>query len=168
MKSLIIYYSHIGENYMEHGIENITKGNTEIVAEYLKELTSADIFRVEPINEYSFNYKKCCDEALKDLKSDIRRKLKSNVVDINDYDVIYIGGPVWWGHLPVCMFDVLDNLDFTSKIIKPFTTHEGSGLGNVMEDIQKHCKNGVLKEGLAIRGCKVKDSTQVIKDWINK
>ena len=75
-KSLIIYFSHTGENYMSDGNRNIEKGNTEVIAKYIKELTNADIFKVEPINEYPYKYKECTDVALKDKNQNARPKLK--------------------------------------------------------------------------------------------
>ena len=51
-KSLIIYFSRADENYFGGSIKNITKGNTQVVAEYIKEITNADMFKVEPLNQY--------------------------------------------------------------------------------------------------------------------
>ena len=51
MKELVIYFSHTGENYMKNGIENIEKGNTEIIAEMIAQETNADLFKIEPVCE---------------------------------------------------------------------------------------------------------------------
>lgn len=67
MKSLVIYFSRTGENYMEDGIRNINEGNTEIVAKKISEITGADLFKVEPVKEYPYNYQECCDVAKKEL-----------------------------------------------------------------------------------------------------
>ena len=91
---------------------------------------------------------------------------KSNKIDnINDYDVIYIGGPVWWGHLPMPLFTAIEGLDFAGKIVKPFSTHEGSRLGSIMQDIEKLCKNADIKPGLAIRGSDANSSKDKLKGW---
>ena len=129
MKSLVIYFSHTGENYMKNGIEDIKKGNTEIVAEKIQKLTGADLFEVERVKDYPFGYYDCCDEAKKEYESNARPEVKKTLSSIADYDVIYVGGPVWWSHLPMPMFTVLEKLDFSGKTVMPFTTHEGSGLG---------------------------------------
>lgn len=57
MKSLVICFSHTGENYMRDGIRNIDKGNTKIVAELINEITNAELFEVEPVISYPYNYK---------------------------------------------------------------------------------------------------------------
>ena len=84
----------------------------------------------------------------------------------NEYDTIYIGGPVWWGHYPMAMFTLLEKIDFNGKIVKPFSTHEGSGLGSVISDVNKLCKGAIIKDGLAIRGCKASLCDDELKQWI--
>ena len=168
MKSLVIYFSHTGENYMENGIRNIEVGNTEKVANIIKNYTNADIFKVETVKEYPYNYYECCDVAKKELEQKELPEIKNKITDISNYDVIYIGGPVWWGHYPKAIDKALENIDFTNIIIKPFTTHEGSGLGETTNDIKRLCKNGIIKEGLAIRGCTVEDKKEEIERWCDK
>ncbi len=165
MKSIVIYFSHTGENYMKDGIQNIDIGNTEIVANIIKEATGADLFKVETIQPYPYHYHECCNLAKDELQSNSRPKLKNKLENINDYDIIYIGGPVWWDHYPCGIFSVLENLDFTGKIVKPFTTHEGSGLGSILKDIQQFCTGAHIKEGLAIRGSHVNSSKEKIESW---
>ena len=165
MKSLIIYFSYTGENYMSDGIRNIDKGNTEIVAEKIKELTNANLFKVEPVKEYPYNYQECCDVAKEELENKANIEIKNKLTDISNYDVIYIGGPIWWGHYPMALNTLIETLDFTNKIVKPFTTHEGSGLGNVMQDINELCKGAIIKEGLAIRGSEAINSNNYLESW---
>lgn len=73
-KSLVIYFSRADENY---AVGNIDKGNTEVIAEYIQELTGADLFKVEPVKPYSKNYKTCCDEALEEKRQNARPELKN-------------------------------------------------------------------------------------------
>lgn len=89
-KSLVIYFSHTGENYMSDGIRNIDKGNTEIVAEMIKDITGADLFKVESVKDYPYNYKQCCDVALEEKNSNARPEIKKYLENINEYEVIYI------------------------------------------------------------------------------
>lgn len=165
MKSLVIYFSHIGENYINGEIKNIDKGNTEIIAEIIKELTGADLFKVETIKDYPYDYEECCDVAKTELNADLRPELKNQLNSIDEYDIIYIGGPVWWGHYPCGIFTALEKLDFTGKIVKPFTTHEGSGLGSIMEDINRFCIGADIKEGLAVQGSNASSSKSKIESW---
>lgn len=167
-KSLIIYFSHTGENYMADGIKNITKGNTEIVAEMIQEITGADLFKVESLNQYPFDYRKCCDVAKKELVENIRPEIKNYLSDINEYDVIYIGFPIWWNEPPMPIFTLLEKLNFEGKTIMPFSTHEGSGLGNSANSIKKTCIGANVMPGLAIRGSFVDSAKSKIEKWLNK
>lgn len=162
-KSLVIYFSRADENY---GVGNIEKGNTEIIAEYIKEITDADLFKVEPLKPYSKSYKICCDEALEEKRQNARPELKEYLKDISDYEVIYIGAPIYWGTMPMSMFTQLEKLDFTGKLIKVFTTHEGSGLGSVPHDVNSICKSGKVIDSIAIQGSRVRESKEKIKKWI--
>ncbi len=134
MKELVIYFSRADENY---GVGNIKVGNTELIANETQKIRNADIFKCIPAIPYSKNYSKCCDEAKEYQESNARPKLKEYISDISKYVIIYIGGLVYWGEYPYELYSQLDILDFTNKIIKPFTTHEGSGLGDCVEALQR-------------------------------
>ena len=165
-KSLIIYFSRADENYFGGSIKNITKGNTQVVAEYIKEITNADMFKVEPLNQYPINYEKCIEEAKVRTKNH-NAPIKENIPDISSYEVIYIGSPIYWGTMPEEMFTALANVDFSGKTIRVFTTHEGSGLGNVVNDIKNLCIGAnVLDDAIAITGSSVNSSKNKIENWI--
>ena len=72
-KTLVIYYSRKGENYVNGSIKNIEKGNTEVVAEYIKELVDADLFEVETVKDYDKSYMTCIEEAKVELHEDARQ-----------------------------------------------------------------------------------------------
>ncbi len=165
-KSLVIYFSHTGENYMADGIRNIDKGNTEIVAEIIKDITGADLFKVETIKEYPYNYKECCDVAKQELNSNARPELKQYLEDISQYEVIYLCSPIWWNYMPNAMLSQLEKLSFEGKIVKYVITHEGSGIGACNKNVEEFCKGADIREGLAIRGSSAKDSRNIIENWI--
>ena len=167
-KSLVIYFSHTGENYMEDGIRLISKGNTEIIAEMIQQLTHADLFQVETLEDYPFNYKKCTEVALEEKNKRCRPKLKKYLSSIEEYDIIYIGYPNWWGTMPMPVFSLLEQLDFNGKMVKPFCTHEGSGMGSSLSDLKKICKNARIKNGLAIRGSYVSSAKGKVEEWIKQ
>ena len=165
-KSLVIYFSHIGENYMLDGIRNIDKGNTEVIAEFIKDITDADLFKVEPVKEYPHNYRECCNIAKIELQNKERPKIKDGLTNIDNYEVIYIGYPIWYGTMPMPLFTQLEKLNFLGKIVKPFATHEGSGMGKSEKDIKEICKDATVLEGLSIRGSNVYDAKSKVEEWI--
>lgn len=164
-KSLIIYFSRADENYFGGEIKYIDKGNTEVIAEFIRELTGADIFKVEPINAYSASYMECIEEA-KVRSREHNAPIKETIPDISIYEIIYIGSPIYWGGMPEELFTALKGQNFNGKIIRPFVTHEGSGLSLVPSQLMSICEGAEVKEGLAIIGSQVKDSKQKVKEWV--
>lgn len=134
---------------MSDGIRNIEKGNTEIIAEMIKDITGAELFKVEAAKEYPYNYRQCTDVALQEKNENARPELKKYLDNIDEYEVIYIGYPNWWGTMPMPMFTQLEKLDFTGKIIKPFATNAG-WLGHTFQEIQKLCPDSKVEKGMNI------------------
>ena len=160
-KSLIIYFSRADENY---GVGFVDKGNTEIVAEYVKECTGADMFKVEPLVPYATDYNTCIKEAKERVGN---APIKERLTDISNYEVIYIMTPIYWGTYAPELETAIKDLDFTGKIVRVITTHEGSGLANVVNDVKKVCKGAnVLDDALAIRGSSAKSSKSTIENWV--
>lgn len=160
-KSLIIYFSRADENYT---VGYIDKGNTEIVAEYVKEFTGADMFKVEPLIPYSKDYSTCIKEAKQRVGN---APIKEKLEDISKYEVIYIMTPIYWGTYAPELETAIKDLDFAGKTIRIITTHEGSGLANVQSDVKRVCKGAnVLNDSLAIRGVDAKNSKSKIENWI--
>ena len=117
-KSLIIYFSRADENY---SVGYIDKGNTEVIAEYIRDLTGADMFKVEPEIPYAKDYDTCINEA-KERQTSHNAPIKEDIPDISSYEVIYIGSPVYWGDMPEELVTALKNVDLIGKVIRPFVT----------------------------------------------
>lgn len=168
MSSIIIYFSRSGENYFGGELKNIEKGNTEVIAEYIRELDDATLFKVEPAEEYPADYMKCIDVAKKEQQDDARPAIRETLDSIDEYDTVYIGFPNWWGTLPMPMFTQLEKLDFEGKVIKPFVTHEGSGFGSSKKDINELCSGAEIKNGLSIPGANVYEAKNTVESWIRE
>ena len=160
-KSLIIYFSRADENY---GVGYISKGNTEYIADFVKDLTNADTFKVEPLVPYSKEYNTCIKEA-KERRS--YAPIKEKITDISLYDVIYIMTPIYWGTYAPELETAIKDLNFNEKTIRIVTTHEGSGLANVVNDIKKICIGAnILDDAIAIRGADAKNARSIIEKWV--
>ncbi len=163
---LIAFYSRADENYVNGLIKTLEVGNTELAADIIKELTGGDLFKIEQIKPYSKDYNKCIDQAQSDQKRNARPELKSYPESVYKYDVIYLGFPNYWGTMPMAVFTFLEHFDFSGKIIKPFCTHEGSGMGSSINDIKMLCPTANVEKGLPIRGGSVQRSKSDIEKWI--
>lgn len=166
MSKLIAYFSRADENYFSGALRTVTVGNTEIVAKTLAELTGADLFKIEPITPYSKNYNKCISQAQDDQKRDARPELKNYPDNLDEYDTIYLGYPNYWGTMPMPVFTFLEHFDFANKTIKPFCTHEGSGMGHSEGDIKRLCPDAKVEKGLAIHGGSASKAEAKLKEWI--
>ena len=160
-KSLIIYFSRADENY---AVGYVDKGNTEIVAEYVRDLIGADMFKVEPLVPYAKDYATCIKEAKERIGN---APIKEIIQDISAYEVIYIMSPIYWGTYAPELETAIKDLDFNGKTIRVITTHEGSGLANVVNDIKRICVGAnVLDDAIAIRGSEAKESKSKLESWI--
>ncbi len=163
---LVAFYSRADENYVSGMIKTLDIGNTEIAASIIAELTGADTFKIEQAQPYSQNYNECIAQAQADQKRNARPELVAYPETLEQYKVIYLGFPNYWGTMPMAVFTFLEHYDFSGKIIKPFCTHEGSGLGGSIGDIRKLCTGAKVEMGLAIRGDSVKMSKTEIEKWV--
>ncbi len=164
-KSIIIYFSRADENYFGGEMRYVDKGNTEVIAEYIKDIVGADIFKVEPLNPYPADYMECIEEA-KVRTREHNAPIKENIPDISSYEVIYIGSPIYWGGMPEELFTALKELNYSGKTIRPFTTHEGSGLSGVPRQLKEICNGAEVLDGLAINGSQVNNSKQKVENWV--
>jgi flavodoxin len=166
--NLIIYYSRKGENYVNGGIKNLSKGNTEIVAEFIQDAVGGDLFEVDTVERYADDYYACTDEAKKELHEGARPELREYLDSIDEYDNVFICGPCWWGTFPMAISSQLERLDFTGKKVMAVMTHEGSGLGSCERDLTKICTGATFGKGLAIHGAEAAKSESAVAAWAKK
>jgi len=167
-KNLIAYFSRKGNNYVDGSVEDLPVGNTEVVARMIQERTGADIFRIATVKEYPTDYTETTDVAQRELRQNERPELSSGVDNWEDYGVIFLGYPNWWGTMPMAVWTFLEKHDFSGKTILPFCTHEGSGMGRSEGDIRKLCPGATVLPGLSIRGRGVRSAEKAISAWIRE
>lgn len=165
-KKLIAFYSRADENYVSGMMRMLDVGNTEVAAGMINKLTGADTFKIEQITPYAKGYNDCIEQARADQQRNARPELKAYLENIDEYDEIYLGYPNYWNTMPMAVFTFLERYDFSGKTIKPFCTHEGSGMGSSIEDIKKLCPDAKVEKGLAIYGSRVSRSEKEIKNWV--
>ena len=93
--NLIIYYSRKGENYVNGSVKDLPKGNTEVVAEFIRDAVGGDLFQVETVKEYPKDYYDCIQEAQAEGKANARPELKTYLDSLEGYDTIFVCGPIW-------------------------------------------------------------------------
>ncbi len=148
-------------------------GNGQQMARWISEETGGDLFRIVPTQSYGEDYNACADRAKNELDNEIRPDLSEHI-DANtmeQYDVIYIGFPVWWYDLPMPVWTFLEEYDLSGKTVIPFFSHNGSSNGaNSLDRVAELAKGAaVLKDNaLSLRGSSVADSEKEVKDWASE
>ena len=166
-KTLVVYFSKAGENY---AVGNIKKGNTHIIAEIIAEETDGALFQVEPVKDYPKNYTECTEVAQHELNSNARPAIKGDI-DVENFNVIYIGYPIWWGDMPMPLYTFIEKHNWQGKTVVPFCTHEGSGLADTENKLKKACEGATVLKGLAVRGTTAQNSQnqaqKTVKRWLS-
>ena len=163
-KTLVVFFSHAGDNY---SVGNIQVGNTKIVADYISQVTGADQFEIVTHKSDGMAYQPLCDLAKEEQQNGELPPFEGNV-DVSKYETIFIGGPVWWGTYPQVMFTFFSKYDLNDKTIIPFTTHEGSGLGSCVKDVKKAYPNATVTGEFSIYGHDVREGKDRVEKWLKK
>lgn len=166
MKTLIAYFSRADENYFGGAMRYVKVGNTEIVANIMKDLTGADMFKINMKDPYSPVYMTCIDEAKRDLREDRRPELTEYLDSIDQYDTIILAYPNYWGTVPMAVLTFLDRYSFEGKTILPLCTNEGSGMGSSEKDVKKHTDGANVLKGLSVTGSRAADSEAEVSKWL--
>ena len=161
-KALVVYFSHAGDNY---SVGNVKVGNTKIVADYITEITGADQFEIKTTKYDGMAYGPLCDLAKEEQQKGELPPFQGSV-DVTKYETIFVGGPVWWGTWPQVMFTFFKKYDLNGKTLIPFTTHEGSGLGRCVEDLEEVYPNASVTGKFSMYGHDVRDNRKHVEKWL--
>lgn len=130
-------------------------GVTAKVAEALSEAIGADLYEIEPEVPYTkadLNWMDKQSRSTLEMKDPMSRPAIAGKRDnMADYDVIYVGFPIWWYVAPTIINTFLESYDLTGKTIIPFATSGSSGMGKTNEMLQPSCPNSMLLEGKVFR-----------------
>lgn len=164
-KVLIVFFSHAGENY---GVGNIKIGNTKLVADEIQRLTGGDEFEIVAEKSYDIPYDALTKLAKEESEKDEKPTFKGEVKNIDQYDTVFIGGPIWWGTYPQVMFSFFDKYNLNGKTIIPFSTHEGSGLGSVVSDLKRLYPKANFKTAFSIYGHECQKDLSKVNKWLKE
>jgi flavodoxin len=151
-KILVAYFSH--------------SGNTRVIANQIHDRVGGDIFEIKTVDTYPQDYEAVKAVAMKELNEGSRPSLATHVDNMDSYDVVFVGYPIWWGTMPTPVESFLTGYNLSGKTIVPFSTHEGSGLGSSVRDIKALCPQSTVREGLAIRGGSVNTAQDQVTSWL--
>ena len=151
---LVVYFSHTG--------------NTENVANFIHEAVGGDIVKLETEEPYTDNYNDLLDIAQEEKNENARPSLSTKIDNIEDYDTIFLGYPIWWGDMPMALYTFLDEYDLSGKTIAPFTTSGGSGLSGTPSNIEDEEPRATVTEGLSVRDSNSENSQSAVNEWLSE
>ena len=162
-KSIVIFFSHAGDNY---SVGNIEVGNTKIVADYISEIAGADQFEIVTHKYDGMAYTPLIKLAQEEANKGELPPYEGTAPDLSQYDTVFIGGPVWWGTYPQVMFTLFKDINLDGKTVIPFTTHEGSGLASCVKDVKKAFPKAKVTGEFSIYGHEVRTGRAKVEKWL--
>lgn len=144
-------------------------GNTKNVAKNLAQATNADLYEIKPVKPYTdadLNWMDKNSRTTIEMKDKtFRPEIINDNPTIEDYDVIFLGFPIWWYVAPTIINTFLEKYDFSNKKIILFATSGGSGFGNTLKELKPSVSNSCeIIEGRLLRAT---STTEALKDWVD-
>lgn len=163
-KVLVVYFSRTQGVYGG----SLKRGNTARVADFIKEKTNADTYEIVPKKAYPQSYNQTTKVAQREQNENARPAIKGKLPNVSKYDTVFIGGPIWWGEYPMVVRTFLDKESgLNGKTLIPFTTNEGSGLGNTRQVLKKQFPKSKVRKGFSARGNTVKNDPNSVQQDVN-
>lgn len=153
-KNLIVYFSQTG--------------NTQEVANTIQSLVGGDIIKLETVEPYPEDYSTLSIVAQQEKDDNARPQLSTNIENIDEYDNIFLGYPIWFSDMPMAMYTFLDEYDLSGKTIAPFCTSGGSGLSGTPVVIQTKEPNATVTGGLSISSSDASNSQSEVQEWLDR
>lgn len=141
-------------------------GTTKSLAEKIAAISGADLCEIVPEAAYTsadLNYNSDCRANAEQQDDRARPAIQELTVNVDDYDTIIIGYPIWWGTLPKVIYTLSESYDLSGKTIMPFCTSGGSGISQSVSDLKAICPNSIVTDGF--RGTHATSEAQ-LKDWL--
>lgn len=152
-KALVVVFSHLG--------------NTLQVAERIAQATGVDLFRVETTDVWPEDYDAMTSQVQREQNEGYLPPITTGVEDWASYDTVYLGHPIWWGHLPHVMRSFLLQHDLTGKTVAPFCTSGSSGIEGALKDVRALYPDANLLAGLAITRSSLPGALESVEPWLD-
>lgn len=167
---LIAYFSLTevipeGANASSHATPYV--GNTESVAREIQSQIGGDLFKIQTVQTYPTSHSECSRIAEQEMRSDARPELSSHVEGMADYDIVFVGYPIWWYQEPMAIRTFLEEYDFEGKTIVPFCTTMSAGIEQSIRNINNLCPDTTVVNGYTFRTGRA-DNSAAVTDWLTQ
>lgn len=174
-KILIAYFSYPEPDGTDasSGASRLVKdgaviGNTQYLARAIEEATQGDLFEIKTVQQYPASHDNLVSQASNEKENNVRPQLATRIENLDQYDIIFIGYPNWWGDLPMPLYTFLESYDFKGKTIVPFNTHGGSGLSGTVNTIRGLQSGATVVNGFTVSRNTVGDAKDDVLEWLER
>ena len=146
---------------LELGADAVINGKEEDTVARIQELTGADLVEIEAADSYPSSYSAALSRAERELDQNARPAVTTAIEDMAQYDVVYVGYPIWYGYAPRPVLTFLETYDWSGKTVVPFCTSGSSGISASLGEIRVSCPGAYVTEGRRV------NDVDSIEAWLN-
>ena len=172
-KSLIVYFSRMGEIPGEPDAvssatvssnSEISGSDTEAAAQMIRQITGADMYQIKTNRYYRKSFMGTAARAGIENTLNMRPALAAKPENLDQYDTIYVGYPIWWFNAPMAIGSFLESYDLSGKTIVPFCTSQDNDISVSMDYIKAVASGANVLDGYRIHAADVDD----VKEWLQR
>ena len=152
-KTLVAYFSR--------------SGNTRVIAGQIHRALKTDLFEILPATPYPEDYEQTVEQARRERDSEYEPALKARVVDVARFETVFLGFPIWGETAPPIIRSFLSRHDLSGKVLVPFITHGGYGLGSSLRVLAQYAPRARLVEGLTMEADQERRTLSSVTDWLS-
>lgn len=165
-KILTVFFSMKGQTiWSGWAIKDLKEGNTAVAAKYIQKAVGGDLFEIETTKSYNKDHMKMIYEAKEEMRSGEKAQPKHWLDNLESYDIIYVGYPLWWGTYPPIVNTFLDHYNLKGKVLIPFNTSEGSGKLRTDKQLRSRYATARVLDGAGWTGSQVRSMESEIASW---
>lgn len=143
-------------------------GNVEYLAQLIQQNTGADMVRIQTSTPYPANYETLAAQANQERQNCVHPELATEIKNFDDYDVVFVGYPIWWYQMPMPMYSFFDKYDFKGKTLIPFSSHGGSGWSGSLDVIKNLEPEATMVTGFSVSRTQTASSSDNVRSWLER
>lgn len=143
-------------------------GNVEYLAQLIQQNTGADMVRIQTSTPYPANYESLAAQANQERQNGVHPQLSTDIKNFADYDVVFVGYPIWWYQMPMPMYSFFDKYDFKGKTLIPFSSHGGSGWSGSLDVIKNLEPEATMVTGFSVSRTQTASSSDNVRSWLER
>ncbi|MNR76656.1 flavodoxin [compost metagenome] len=141
-------------------------GNTAVIARQIRRAMDATLFDIKTETPYPEDYEATVEQARRETQAQYLPPLGHFVADIGRYDTVYLGMPIWGMTAPPVIRSFLRAHDLSGKVVIPFITHGGYGLGNSIDVLRAHMPGADLRPAFSMEADQERRTLEQVSSWL--